>query len=130
MTGQFQILDGSQAGKSVLARRFPFWIGRSAGMDLRLEDFGVWDRHLEIDCDPTDGFRARVEGAAIATLNGERFEHGGIRSGDELAVGSVRLRFWLPPARVASTRVRESLSWLGIAAVAFLEVGVAYGLGR
>ena len=45
---QFKIVSGKMAGTEQVARRFPFRIGRSAEADLRLEDDGVWDDHLEL----------------------------------------------------------------------------------
>ena len=43
---QICVLSGRKAGTVCVARRFPFGIGRTASMDLCLEDDGVWNRHL------------------------------------------------------------------------------------
>jgi len=45
---QFKILSGKMAGHYRVARHFPFQIGRKTGVDLQLEDAGVWDKHLTV----------------------------------------------------------------------------------
>ena len=40
---QLDILSGRKAGTSIVARRFPFHIGRASDSSLSLDDGGVWD---------------------------------------------------------------------------------------
>lgn len=130
MTGLIHILDGKLAGTSIRACQFPFWVGRIAGVGLRLEEAGVWDRHLRICFDPVDGFSARIEGQALATLNGESFSGGPIRNGDVFGIGGVRLQFWLGAVQAGDFRLRECLTWAGLLALAVLQVIVVYWLAR
>ena len=92
---QLEVLSGKQAGTINVARRFPFGIGRSPAMDLRLDEDGVWDRHLELRFQPESGFVLVRLADAIAFVNGAGFEHLILRNGDVIELGSVKLRFWL-----------------------------------
>ena len=130
MVGQFQVLDGKLAGNIFLARRFPLWIGRSLESQLRLEEPGVWDRHIQVVCDPLEGFVAEVHRPALARLNGEAMERGALRSGDVLELGGVRLQFWLPPLQVRDFRLREALTWVGLTLLAGVQIGLAYWLSQ
>lgn len=128
MTGQLQILDGKRAGFLWEARSFPFWVGRAAEVALRLEEPGVWEKHVEFSCVPVEGFKVRVASQALARLNGELFEEAVLRNGDIIDLGGTRIRFWLPPAPLISWRFREWMTWLGVILLAGLEIVVAYWL--
>lgn len=128
MTGQLQILDGKRAGFLWEARSFPFWVGRAAEAALRLEEPGVWEKHLEFTCVRAEGFKVRVAPQALARLNGELFQESWLRSGDIVDLGGVRVRFWLPPAPLISWRFREWMTWLGMALLAGSEIFLAYWL--
>ena len=94
---QFDILSGKQAGTRTVARHFPFRIGRAAGNELRLEDDGVWDRHLTIEFNPQTGFSLDTASEALATVNGAAVQSMMLRNGDTITAGSVKTssgRFW------------------------------------
>ena len=130
MIVQLKILSGKKAGLVWSARRFPVRIGRGAGTDLRLEEEGVWDQHLRLDFRPADGFFLDVQPDALARLNGEPVQHAHLRNGDEIALGSLKLQFWLGETRQAGLRLREGLTWAGIAAVSLGQIALIYWLLR
>lgn len=127
---QLNILSGKQAGTQSVARRFPFRIGRAAGNELQLEDDGVWDQHLTLECQPGSGFNLATAPNAIAAVNGEPVHNQILRNGDTITVGSVKIQFWLAAARQGSLLAREFFLWALIAAVTAAELVLVYWLIR
>jgi len=125
---QFRILSGRKAGTSWVARRFPVRIGRSADADLQLEDDGVWNQHLQLNFSPSDGITLSTQPNALATVNDEPTQQTLLRNGDVISIGSLKLRFWLSETRQAELRLREGLTWIGIAAISLGQVGLIYWL--
>ena len=118
------------AGAELLVRRFPASIGRSAASDFRLEGDGMWEQHLELDLNPTDGFVATSHPNALAAVNGRPFQHTILRNGDILELGSVKLRFWLGETRQRGLRFREWLTWAAFTLIAAGQVWLIYWLVR
>ncbi|HEX4645592.1 MAG TPA: FHA domain-containing protein [Verrucomicrobiae bacterium] len=118
------------AGAEWLARRFPTTIGRSAAADFRLEGDGVWEKHLELDLSPSDGFVASAYPNALAAVNGRFFQETVLRNGDILELGSVKLRFWLGETRQRGLRFREWLTWIAFGLIAAGQVWLIYWLVR
>jgi hypothetical protein len=125
---QLKVLSGKKAGTTWVARRFPVSIGRSADADLRLEEHGVWDEHLQLDFDPAEGIVMSAQPNALATVNGQPAQQAVLRNGDVIDVGSLRMRFWLSETRQAGLRFREGMTWAGIAAISLGQVGLIYWL--
>ncbi len=125
---QLKVLSGKKAGTDWVARRFPVRIGRSAGADLQLEEDGVWDEHLQLTFDRTEGIVLSAQPNALASVNGQPVSQTVLRNGDEIGIGSLRLQFWLSETRQAGLRFREGLTWAGIAAVSLGQVWLIYWL--
>jgi pSer/pThr/pTyr-binding forkhead associated (FHA) protein len=125
---QFEILSGRTAGTKWTARRFPVRIGREQGMDLRLEDPGVWDKHLELALIPTQGFVLQAQPDAMVMLNGQPVNHALLKNGDQVEMGAVKLRFWLSEARQRGLTLREAFFWIIVAAVSLGQVALIYWL--
>ncbi|HKQ36589.1 MAG TPA: FHA domain-containing protein, partial [Verrucomicrobiae bacterium] len=79
---ELRVLSGKQAGASVVARRFPFVVGRGAEASLRLEDEGVFDRHFNLNFQPPEGFFIRSEAEAVTAVNNQPVTQARLRSGD------------------------------------------------
>jgi pSer/pThr/pTyr-binding forkhead associated (FHA) protein len=126
---QLSILTGRKADTRMVSRSFPFSIGRAAGSSLVLDDPGVWDQHLEIDC-AADEIKLSVCTDAVATLNGEPIREGRLRDGDQIGLGQVNLRFSFSPMRQRGLRFREALTWLALAAVSLGQVAIIYLLAE
>lgn len=128
---RLEILSGKLAGQIVLARRFPFQIGRSAPAELPLAEPGVWDRHCQIEYRPSEGFWINPLGAAEVRVDDVPVE-GATRlpNSSELALGSVRLRFSLADPVPRGLRLREALTALFLVAVVVGEVWLIYWLPR
>lgn len=127
---QFQILSGRMAGSRPVARRFPFWIGRGATAPLRLEDPGVWERHVEINFQRGIGFELAAQGDALVSVNGERQTAVRLRNGDLIELGGTRLRFWLGDAEQKELGTREFFTWMLVALVAVGQIALVYWLLR
>jgi pSer/pThr/pTyr-binding forkhead associated (FHA) protein len=127
---QLNILSGKKAGTQSVARHFPFHVGRAAGNELQLEDDGVWDRHLTLEFHPQSGFSLNTAPQALATVNGEPVQAVVLRNGDAITVGSVKIQFWLAPARQGSLRLREDFVWTLLALVTLGQFALLYWLIR
>lgn len=127
---QLKVLSGKKAGTAWVARRFPVRIGRSSAADLQLEDSGVWDRHLQLDFNPQEGIVLSAQPDTLATVNGEPIRQTVLRNGDAIEIGSLRMRFWLSETRQVGLRVREGLTWAGIAAISLGQIGLIYWLSH
>jgi hypothetical protein len=125
---QFNILSGKMAGTSWVARHFPVRIGRAADSELLLEEPGVWDKHLILEAHSMEGFRLKAQSQALARVNGETKAEALLRNGDLIDLGSVRMQFWLTPARQVGIRWEEIFSWATIATVTFGQVALIYWL--
>jgi len=125
---QLKILSGKMAGTETVARRFPFKIGRSASADLRLEEDGVWDQHLELAFVAATGFVLTIHPDALAAINGHAIREAVLRNGDELAIGALRIRFWLGETTQASLRLREWLTWAAFALITAGQLVLIYYL--
>ena len=125
---QLTILNGQQAGDELVARRFPVRIGRSAEAELRLEEDGVWDCHLEITLQPPEGLVLSVQPGALGLVNSQPVEHAVLRNGDVIEVGAAKLLFSLSPTRHRSLRFREVMTWIALALLCLGQVALIYWL--
>ncbi len=99
------------------------WIGRESSCQLRLAEAGVSDRHGAIER-REDGYYVRDAGGANPVrINGQPVARQRLTSGDELELGSVRLRFEIlhqPPPR---RRPVDLLQWAAGAVIAATILG-------
>jgi hypothetical protein len=123
---QLDILSGKKAGTSIVARRFPFQIGRSVDSALLLEDAGVWDRHLTLNAHRASAVVLNVQQDALATVNGATTQTASLKNGDMIEFGAVKLRFSLSAARQRSQRWREVALWVGLGLVFAAQVAIIY----
>ena len=125
---ELRVLSGKQAGTSVVARRFPFLVGRAAQAGLRLEDDGVFDRHFALHFEPPNGFLIRSEANAVTAVNNQPTTQARLRSGDVINAGSAALAFALSPMRQRSLRLREAFVWFMLGLLCLVQVAVIYWL--
>ena len=119
-----KISGGKSAGETHPVRQFPYHIGRSPAADLRLEADGVWDRHLELDFDPGQGFILTTHPPALATVNGWPIQSVILRNGDSIELGAQKIRFWLGETRQSGLRLYESLVWIALAVITVVEIAL------
>ena len=125
---QLHILSGRKAGNPWVARRFPFWIGRSPESALALDDAGVWDEHAEISVRPAEGVVLKSSVEASTLLNGERIQQAILRNGDLIEIGSVKMRFSLSVTQQLGLRVREVATWVALAVICLGQIALIYWL--
>lgn len=125
---QLNILSGKKAGTSLVARRFPVRIGRGAGCELRLDEPGVWERHLVLGLNPATGVCLQIEPNALARVNGESVSERVLQNGDTIELGAVRIQFWLSPVHQRGLFFGEALSWAMIVAAVLAQLGLVYWL--
>ncbi|MBI4662484.1 MAG: FHA domain-containing protein [Verrucomicrobia bacterium] len=127
---QLRFLTGKLAGSVQSVERFPCAIGRNASSDLRVEDAGVWDRHLELDLDLLHGFTLRTSPDAFVCVNGQRIEQAVLKNGDLLEFGGVKIQFWLNQTRQRSLRTREFVTWAMFVLLSLGQVALIYWLPK
>ena len=127
---QLKILSGKMAGTEIVARHFPFRIGRSPASHLVLNDPGVWEQHATVSLDPSRAFQLQTQADAFAVVNAERTQNSTLRNGDLFELGSVKLGFSLSSAAQRSLRLREALTWIGIAVLCLAQILLIYRLQR
>lgn len=123
---QLDVLSGKKAGTSVVARRFPFQVGRAADSGLCLDDAGVWDRHVTFAVRKREGVALTVQQDALATINHEPARTELLKNGDVIEFGAVKLRFTLSAARQRSQRWREIFTWFALAILSLGQVVLIY----
>ena len=109
---QLRVLSGKMAGENIFVRHFPFNIGRASHSDLRLEDSGVWDDHLNIKFNRKEGYILKAAPSAFCAVNDQPQSSARLRNGDVVSFGSVKMQFWLAPAKLRGLKARELSVWL------------------
>lgn len=127
---QLKILSGKKAGTVWVTRRFPVRIGRSSGIDLQLEEDGVWDQHFQLDFCPPEGFLLTGHPDARTSINGQPVQRAPLRNGDTIEIGAAKLQFWLSESLQGGLRFREWLTWGAIAVISLGQIAVIYLLLR
>ena len=94
-----------------------------------MDEEGVWDRHLQVDFKPRDGFYVSAQANALATVNSQPFRETRLRNGDCLEIGALKMRFWLGQTRQVGLRFREWLTWAAIAGICLAQIALIYWLG-
>jgi pSer/pThr/pTyr-binding forkhead associated (FHA) protein len=123
---QIKVLSGDKSGTVLAPRRLPVRIGRDPKADLRLEESGVWDLHLQIDLVAGESFTLRARPEASVAVNGQPVKETVLLNGDTIEIGSLKLQFWLTEPRQTGLRWRESLTWLAIAAISLAQIWLIY----
>lgn len=127
---QLRILSGKMAGENVFVRHFPFGIGRAAHNDLRLDDDGVWDEHLNIKFNRREGFILKAAPETFCAVNDQPQNSVRLRNGDILSFGSAKIQFWLAPARLRGLKLREAIVWLLLLGITGAQLAVLLGLRK
>jgi pSer/pThr/pTyr-binding forkhead associated (FHA) protein len=125
---QLRILSGETAGDIQVVRRFPFRIGRSPENDLKLEAAGVWDRHLTLEFEKSEGVILSTAPDAFAAVNEHPAASARLRNGDIISFGSAKIQFWLAAPRQHGLRLREFSVWLLITAITAFQFVLIYRL--
>jgi pSer/pThr/pTyr-binding forkhead associated (FHA) protein len=125
---QLKFLTGKQPGRVCSVKRFPCLVGRSAHADVRVEEGGVWEEHLEIMLSSSEGFVLRTLPNSLASINGQRFDRIRVRNGDTIEIGSLKMQFWLDATQQRSLRARELLTWAALGILSLGQVGLIYWL--
>lgn len=123
-----KVISGKQAGTEMVARRFPFTIGRSQNTALRLDDDGVWDNHLQLEVRPDEGAVMFASRDAFTAVNGYPVTEAVLRNGDVIELGSARVQFSLSPTVQYSLKIRESLTWILLGSLGLGQVALIYWL--
>jgi hypothetical protein len=125
---QLTVLSGKTAGAVLVARRFPFRIGRATEDNLRLEEAGVWDGHLQLTLKMPAGFLITAHERASAEANGEPFKERIVRNGDVIEIGSTRIQLALSPTQQRGFRTREFLTWAALIGLFLFQGYLIYWL--
>jgi hypothetical protein len=127
---QLRILSGKQAGSTCSINHFPCVVGRISSAHVRIEEPGVWDKHVELDLKRPEGFTLTALPGALVTVNEQPIESHALKGGDVIGIGAARLQFWLTPTRQRGFRGVEFATWIGLAALCCIQLLVIYELLR
>ncbi|HTI98854.1 MAG TPA: hypothetical protein VL527_08195, partial [Dongiaceae bacterium] len=61
---------------------------------------------------------------ALATVNGWPVQSVLLRNGDTIALGSVKLQFWLSPTRQSGLRIWGMWVWIALFGILVAEIGL------
>jgi len=125
---QLKIISGSTADAIQVVRRFPFHIGRAPENDLRLEAAGVWDNHLTLEFQKSEGFVLHTAPDAFAAINEQPLASARLRNGDIISFGSAKIQFWLAAPQQRGLHLRELSVWLLLLAVTAFQFVLIYRL--
>jgi hypothetical protein len=126
---ELQILSGSRTGAKFRVDHFPICVGRAEGVDLSLDEPGVWPRHFQITWQP-QGLILVAEPDALVSVNNTIVRETALRNGDVITLGSLKIRFNLGPVRQSPMAAGEWLTWIGLGALCFVQVALVYLLLR
>lgn len=126
---QLQLLSGHQSGAVFRFSHFPIRAGREPGLDLPLDEPGVWQRHFLIDW-RSEGLVLEVEPQALLNVNDASVQRAVLRNGDILILGALKIRFSLTPVRQASLALREWLTWIALGVLCLGQIALVYWLIR
>jgi pSer/pThr/pTyr-binding forkhead associated (FHA) protein len=121
---QLTVLNGKKAGTEKVARHFPVRIGRTPANDLSLDEPGIWDDHLELDLQSSNGVLLKAHPNALTCVNGHPVEEVLLQAGDLIEIGSVQIRFWLSPTHQYSLRFREAATWIMLGLLCLAQIGL------
>ena len=125
---QLKVLSGKRAGTELVARHFPFSVGRSSPCQLCLDEPGVWDKHFQIDLNSTRDFVLVAEAQTTVTIDGKAVEQTALRNGDIIEMGAAKILFGFSPTKQKSLAIREWLTWIGLAALCAGQILLIYQL--
>jgi pSer/pThr/pTyr-binding forkhead associated (FHA) protein len=124
-----QILSGRRAGTSFRGEGFPIRVGRAEGLDLSVDESGVWPRHFQITWQP-QGLVLEAEPDALISVNDTVVRQSALRNGDIITLGSLKIRFSFSAVRQSSIALREWLTWIALGALCLGQVTLVYLLLR
>jgi pSer/pThr/pTyr-binding forkhead associated (FHA) protein len=123
---QLKVLSGRKAGDQLVVRRFPFRMGREPGVELVLDDPGVWADHAQIEFIKGEGFVLSTHADAVTSVNGEPVQSALLRNGDAIQLGGATVQFWLSDVRQRGLAGREFLVWTGILLATLSQLVLIY----
>jgi pSer/pThr/pTyr-binding forkhead associated (FHA) protein len=125
---QLRILSGYKVGDVQVVRRFPFYIGRAADNDLRLDAAGIWDYHFMLELKQNEGFTLQTFEEAFAAVNDQPQTAARLRNGDVISFGSEKIQFWLAAPQQRGLRLRELFVWTLLALITLGQFALIYWL--
>ncbi|MEO6182630.1 MAG: FHA domain-containing protein [Verrucomicrobiota bacterium] len=127
---QLKVLSGSTAGTEVVARRFPFSVGRNSSCDLQITDPGVWDEHFQIDLTLPEGFHLAAKANTVVVIDGKPIQKVILRNGEIIEIGTTKILFGFSATKQKGLAVREWLTWTALAALCLGQIALIYRLLR
>jgi predicted component of type VI protein secretion system len=127
---QLTVLNKHGASLQITRADLPVRIGRAADCQLRLEEKGIWDHHVELDLDRDDSFLLRPASEASTLVNDEPLkEEFKLANGDVIILGQTKVQFLIGPMRQQLSGTRETLCWMWLAAFMAAQVWLIRWLG-
>ncbi len=127
---QLKIVSGKKAGDEIIARRFPFRIGRGSANDLALDGNGVFEKHLDIDLRGKEFVLKTQPNTFVAVAGQQKISDAVLRNGDLIEIGENKLLFNLSPNKQRGLNGRELAIWIGLVVVSLFQIALIIWLRR
>ncbi|MDB6053296.1 MAG: domain containing protein [Verrucomicrobiales bacterium] len=124
---QLHISSGLKAGSRVVARHFPFKVGRGPKNDLVSHEPGVWEEHCSLTLDK-EGVQLHAVGAALISVNQMAVKDHRLKNGDMIALGGLKIIFSLSPTIQSGLWLREAFTWALLITITASQVALIYWL--
>ena len=112
---QLKVLSGKMAGTDIVARHFPFCVGRAKGNNFILDEPGLFDRHFRIELNDSKEFVLQAEPNAFVAVSGEQnLRSKFLKNADVIEVGQTKILFTLSATKQHGLALREISTWVAL----------------
>jgi pSer/pThr/pTyr-binding forkhead associated (FHA) protein len=120
---QLRVINRETQRLDVIARRFPFTVGRSPENNLQLELPGVQQKHFTINLNPASSFEiAANDKNYLLSINDAPVISATLKNGDLIGIGALKVRFNLSPASQSTYKIREAVFWMAFAGLFIVQL--------
>ncbi len=128
-----EILNGPEVGQKVILSQDVFFIGRDSNNHLVLTDRTVSRKHAVVNLTEGQYVLSDLKSLKGILINGVKKDEGTLESGDEIAIGAVRLRFYGEGQRTMDNgqwtgerKKKKFRLWTGILVLSVILLGAVF----
>ncbi len=126
---QFKVLSGKMAGTEIVARHFPFSVGRSPQNDLALDEPGIFEKHFRVELRGSREFFLQTETNTFVAVSGEQNVRGKVlKNADVIEAGQTKILFSLSATKQQGLALREMSTWIGLGILTLSQLALIFWL--